>query len=634
MYEYKPVDAARKEIRVLVVHPGPNEAPVRTTLQHTLFEASTAAYETISYAWGDPTVRSSILVDDKLLDVPASAERVIRRVRRETDRTIWIDAVCINQEDLDERGHQVSLMGNIYNRSVGNIVWLGDSKESSPAAIATLDALWDEILRETDNLRTLARDIARIEQCSAFSLELRPLLEFFSSLWFRRLWCIQEVALAPTSVLLYGPFELQFMKLVRAGAWCCSKAHFLAADEDWRDFIIAFEPAWLLYNLLDYERRKHLSLPTGPKLSLLNVFSFSSYSTSDPRDRLYSLLGLIQIDDRYPQPLVSQLLTPDYNKSYPKVVRDATLLMLMTVSESSAVLQHVRHGGPDSWDNEPFPSWVPRLHSGIDQRVDQIPLSLGDEGADAYPTGPKTPGRSFIATSDPYVIDFKGFLLSRISSISGIFTEECLDNANESTARLCQIMAMAGLSSAEATGDRIRSLARTLVTARMLRAPSGGFDPADFLEWVKAVQRLSPRMLLERFPMQAHIRADERPDIPGRFTSLYNDAFNTFSANRRFFITEDSQMGIGPPDMELSDVVVVVQRQKVPLIFRPNGKLRSKLEHYFYDSTSEQYVWGESLADAEEFAFVGECYVDGIMHGEAAAAHRNRGDKDRDFYVR
>ena len=80
-YVYTPLDVSRKEIRTLTVHPGPEDEPVRAPLQHISLLSPTD-YETISYVWGDATQRASILVNGKVLDVHASAEKAICRVRQ------------------------------------------------------------------------------------------------------------------------------------------------------------------------------------------------------------------------------------------------------------------------------------------------------------------------------------------------------------------------------------------------------------------------------------------------------------------------------------------------------------------------------------------------------------------------
>jgi hypothetical protein len=92
-------------------------------------------YETISYVWDDPTLRSPIRLDGEVVNIPQSAERALRRFRWKTsERMVWIDAVCINQADLIERSQQVAIMADIYRGGLRNLVYLGDEDDTTAAA--------------------------------------------------------------------------------------------------------------------------------------------------------------------------------------------------------------------------------------------------------------------------------------------------------------------------------------------------------------------------------------------------------------------------------------------------------------------------------------------------------------------
>ncbi len=113
---YRPLKSESKEIRVLLVGPGDDVQPVHCTIVYiSLTDDARQSFETISYTWGDPKLRSTIYVDGHRLDVPASGERVLRRMRHsDRPRLLWLDAVSINQADLDERSQQVTIMHEIY----------------------------------------------------------------------------------------------------------------------------------------------------------------------------------------------------------------------------------------------------------------------------------------------------------------------------------------------------------------------------------------------------------------------------------------------------------------------------------------------------------------------------------------
>ena len=95
---YRDLDHPRKEIRILYIQPGKPESPIHGTFGYTyLVDDPPGGYETISYVWGDASVRGAIYIDGQLLDVPRNAEVVLRRMRcRMTLKALWIDSVCIN----------------------------------------------------------------------------------------------------------------------------------------------------------------------------------------------------------------------------------------------------------------------------------------------------------------------------------------------------------------------------------------------------------------------------------------------------------------------------------------------------------------------------------------------------------
>ncbi|KAF1969164.1 heterokaryon incompatibility, partial [Bimuria novae-zelandiae CBS 107.79] len=90
-------------------------------------------YTAISYCWGDsrPT-KQVICTNGNVLRFSATIASLIDALLRRDDAcTLWIDALCINQNDPIEKGHQVALMGKVYSRASSVLVWLGDGDDSS-----------------------------------------------------------------------------------------------------------------------------------------------------------------------------------------------------------------------------------------------------------------------------------------------------------------------------------------------------------------------------------------------------------------------------------------------------------------------------------------------------------------------
>lgn len=132
-YQWRPVDRARKEIRVLDLGPGTGTESLGGQLRHVfLDESDKPEYETISYAWGDYALVDSISVDSKRIPIPASAASALRCMRLPTrTRTLWIDCICIDQNNDHEKGHQVGLMADIFQSSCETLAHLGDDVDNT-----------------------------------------------------------------------------------------------------------------------------------------------------------------------------------------------------------------------------------------------------------------------------------------------------------------------------------------------------------------------------------------------------------------------------------------------------------------------------------------------------------------------
>lgn len=183
---YRPLDPAIQEIRVLDVAPGHEADPVRCSIRHVVLTSDPKPiYETISYVWGDPTHRGRIILDDSELDVPASSEVVLRRMRYvDRHRALWIDAVCIDQNDTQEKNQQVTMMGSVYALGQMTLVWLGffDGVEDLADNVATI----------LSDFRHCTDDFARFHDRASFKVrtqvDLSPLRTLITGAWFERLW--------------------------------------------------------------------------------------------------------------------------------------------------------------------------------------------------------------------------------------------------------------------------------------------------------------------------------------------------------------------------------------------------------------------------------------------------------------
>ncbi|KAI1755452.1 heterokaryon incompatibility protein-domain-containing protein [Xylaria castorea] len=117
------------EIRLVTLLPGSITSRVQCKLSyHTLDEGP--RYDALSYCWGDPKATQPITLDGHPLNVTAELERALRHLRvLDENRTLWIDALCINQNDAIERNHQVADMFHIYQTAQRVRIWIGRESE-------------------------------------------------------------------------------------------------------------------------------------------------------------------------------------------------------------------------------------------------------------------------------------------------------------------------------------------------------------------------------------------------------------------------------------------------------------------------------------------------------------------------
>lgn len=197
-HEYhQSLDSTKQEIRLLDLLPFSKrpENLVSCKLRVvSLQDQPVPSYQTISYVWGDPTPCCSVILNGKIFMVPRSTDEVLRHVSHQQNiRTVWIDAVCINQADLQERAQQVTLMDHVYFFTTGGMVYLGKGEQDSARAIANLEELAREvkeiaktpyeeaILFQPGAGFAIAADTSRLH----VTLEVDALIKFLALPWLR-----------------------------------------------------------------------------------------------------------------------------------------------------------------------------------------------------------------------------------------------------------------------------------------------------------------------------------------------------------------------------------------------------------------------------------------------------------------
>ncbi|PMD15205.1 hypothetical protein NA56DRAFT_550813, partial [Hyaloscypha hepaticicola] len=128
--------SSKSEIRIIILKPSTVSMPLECTLQHVSnANKSRASYKALSYTWGPPEPTKILLRNGIQIQVRENLWQALHHVRQESSSLrLWVDALCINQEDIPERNEQVSRMGTLYNQAEEVLVWLGPEKDGSDIA--------------------------------------------------------------------------------------------------------------------------------------------------------------------------------------------------------------------------------------------------------------------------------------------------------------------------------------------------------------------------------------------------------------------------------------------------------------------------------------------------------------------
>ncbi|KAK3318730.1 heterokaryon incompatibility protein-domain-containing protein [Apodospora peruviana] len=208
-YRYAPF-TKRGSTRLLRLMPHQDkQAPIQCQIVLKEPGQTTHLYEALSYTWGSKDNQNPIYIQSESsgstgrghsLLVTANLHAALVHLRDcLLERVLWVDAICINQEDNEEKGHQVQAMARIYVIAACVIVWLGKAADESDEALQVLDEAAENAQEGRQH-----SPISESSQQAIFTLLERP--------WFQRVWILQEVATARNVVIKCGLSEIDGYK--------------------------------------------------------------------------------------------------------------------------------------------------------------------------------------------------------------------------------------------------------------------------------------------------------------------------------------------------------------------------------------------------------------------------------------
>lgn len=342
------------------VHPCPHMSPTAYDItQQLIHEAEdTPDFEALSYTWGSFSRTATVMVysglistvDTKpsVLPIGASLSEALRYLRlRDQGRVVWIDALCINQDDLEERGHQVGRMAHIYSRARKVVAWLGPDFDGAVKALQGLKHVGDQV--EIITSKYFARSPGASEPTWHDTREPVPFDDSFWTAvinliqrpWFSRFWVIQEIHMGNMrSFLKCGTHEIPW-SLFRRAVCCLSvkEADFIA-----RPHIVKLRP------MCGIVPGKHFEY----NLSTLGA----NHHCSDSRDIIYGILSLAP-------PQLQEALCIDYSADTQLVYKELFITYTSLQHRSDLLTFAGCQAAETDTTSQPWPSWVPDWRSGV-----------------------------------------------------------------------------------------------------------------------------------------------------------------------------------------------------------------------------------------------------------------------------
>ena len=624
-YPYKKCTPGRDEIRLLkVLTSAKFDSVIRCSMEHFSLNVNNPEYAATSYEFGDPSKCRTILVDGVPFEVTINLFLFLRELRGRTCPLIWVDQICIDQNNDQEKSAHIARMGIIYHAAEFVYVWLGPASDGSHKIMS--------MLRDLENDRkpahTRHREPAEVKD-SDLEMYRTELQAFMRHGYWRRAWIIQETALGPRISVFCGSQRVSWEGIELLMARLGRRALFRGKSIDHVEHLCATRTEKLQDN------------PIGLLQALYE--SRASLST-DPRDRVYALLGLVFDRDKY-------VKSPRYDWSLTAICRRMTEEVIRSKRSLDIIFAGPKNLRSDlylpSWcpDYFTFPSGPTMKHlskylSGQDERY-----RVGQSGRRWEATG----GSPVTSRSFDFVgadgLELRGVRLGKVHSLGCVLNDD----------RKPRTESISGSRNADTDNRVIKAIDRTLslyngqyqvsgsqfsrrgpqifhylFTFETTNGLSNGAQEAlrvehtDIIEWRRLNEEfvVNEKTLIERsrdsraiayrgrwndairdsfwpgwkavksWPFQYNPGERLIERLPPNLDSALTSLGDLLKEGLRLMSTSKGHVGWVHPNAEIGDQIYLLEGCSMPAILRP------------------------SRARKDTFTVVGHAFVDGVMSNE------------------
>lgn len=567
-----PLDDSKSAFRLLELLPSKSGADPLVGRVLSTDLTLQPVFEALSYVWGQQTDSESISLDGQVVSITPNLHAALIKLRQKDQvRTLWIDALCMQQSHHAERNQQVAIMGHIYRAAKQVIVWLGEEADDS-------DLVFTHINEKSHERKFIDRpEPSPRQRCAWESLVNRS--------WFYRTWVIQEVALSRKAIVMCGKDSAPWMDIesgnrrdISGGGGGLSTVHSSPGPNP-------------DHPLSGFDADRHVWRLRLLKLGsdAVEILRYSRLcQTSEPRDRVYGILGLFE----------PGFMTVDYDLPVGRIFRDFTEAVIrMTGNLSVLNALGCRHLEL----SEPVPSWVPNLtvveaggvlphhkwhapyRRGGSPKCYNYRKTDGTEGSIGADCFPSTilPGLAFQGDG---AIVLNGKIADTIR-VLGPELRAGEDSAPGTTAYM-EIMETWENLATELISNWDKKLGPSVTNAFATTLAASQESTlhsteAGFVEWYRycgtgVLQENDPSLFirnLEYYFWWLNVGKDDEKDEDykdgqGFDLSRYADEVDMACYGRRFFITEGGSMGLAGPDACAGDRVAFIPGGDRPFVLR------------------------------------------------------------------
>lgn len=562
---YQPLQS--DEVRFLRLLPGRQIAAELNT--YPLHQVG--PYIALSYTWGDAPCKSEsinalyeIILNNHIVKIQENLYHALTYLApkvRNKNCLLWIDAVCINQNDVKERNAQILHMAYIYKHAFAICGWIGvpHDEEEVRLAVALMKKthifLRDGLAEHDGDMKKVSTSITPenedIIPGAPDSDSYRGWLgikEIIQRPYWRRTWIYQEATVTDDTIFFCGD---EHFTLTLVSATICMAHHVAEYSQSpvgFRCVAISAPFSMASFRLNGVIQCDH---------TLLELLEYLRYTEcSEPRDKVYAILGMAA--DSSPRSIF-----PDYSKSLVDVYIDVVKFSLSQADHGLRVLGHVTHPAKH-WTTPSqipgFPSWVPdyRTHGGLNPFC----TKLADSTWLYKACGAKKTHHAMI---DDLRLVVKGQHIDQIVSVSAIWEDDTFSTAE------VQAWAPESPDALYTSSGQTRDESfRTTVFADMDASTGSRGFVADWTLMDADVHTLTSEESWRRYQM--------------------NIALNSASGGRRFCWTKFGRMGLAPAAAQTGDLLYVLWGGQMVHVLRRN--------------------------EVDSYTYIGECYLHGVMNGE------------------